>query len=260
MNDNREHLWQAYLDGELSVTEMAEFEQSLTPEDQNRLTAEKRFESGLAERLAEDAACPDDVWERTKAILAQAQALENDTVTRFPAGSIRRRSWMWGAATLTAAACVAFILTIFSPSGTSDTSPVVILAAETVDELAKQSETDHDAESVHQFINEHGYDLDLNREDSLGMAAVHYGIEVVGAREETIKGDPVVEMLFGCCEYPVKVIMAKRDSSAARYIGQAAGAGSDIQATRIINDKYIAAVVGKHPAHGLLDIFANQHP
>ena len=67
MDNNQEQVWQAYIDGELSATEMAGFEASLSPEEQERLTSDIQFVRGLSERLSEDAACPCDVWERTKA-------------------------------------------------------------------------------------------------------------------------------------------------------------------------------------------------
>jgi len=267
MNEKHEQLWYAYVDGELSVTEMAEFEKSLTPVDRDRLAGEMRFENGLSERLNENATCPEEVWERTKALLKQAQAKEasstpDNIIPMIPENQeVPRRSLFWGAATMVAAACVALVF-MYTPSKVMDEdSRVVILAAESVEELAAQSEIEGTAELLQHYLADHGIRLDLNDIDSLKIAKEHHGIEVLGAMEDMIGDDPVIEMLFSCCNAPVKVVLAKQDSAAAQYIGQAVGRGTtQIQATRIIHGDYLAAVVGKHPAHGLLDIFAGQHP
>lgn len=267
MNEKHEQLWYAYVDGELSVTEMAEFEKSLTPADRDRLAGEMRFENGLSERLNENATCPIKVWERTKALLKQAQAKEKSSTPdnivpmTLEKQEAPRRSLFWGTATIVAAACVALAV-MYTPGTMQDEeSRVVILAAESVEELAAQSEIGGNIDDLHQYLADHGMELGLNDIDSLRIATMHYGIEVLGAMEDMIGSDPVIEMLFSCCNSPVKVIMTKQDSAAAQYIGRAAGRGNtQIQATRIIHGEYLAAVVGTHPAHGLLDIFAGQHP
>ena len=50
-HDNREQLWQAYLDGELSACEAAQFETTLSEAERRRLAAELRFDRALADRL-----------------------------------------------------------------------------------------------------------------------------------------------------------------------------------------------------------------
>ena len=60
--DEREKLWMAYLDGEMTSTEAAAFDASLTPEERARLAGEMRLESGLAAALQGDVVCPDAVW------------------------------------------------------------------------------------------------------------------------------------------------------------------------------------------------------
>jgi len=265
MNEKQEHLWHAYVDGELSVTEMAKFEKSLTSADRNRLAGEMRFENGLADRLSENASCPQAVWDRTLSLLHEAQEKEAapDNIVSMPRREeeASRRPWFWGAATMVAAATVAFAI-LYTPGSVLDKeSPVVILAAESVDDLAAESEVDGGMDAMTQYLADHGVDLTLNDVDSLNMSKVHYGIDILGAKEEMLGGTPVVEMLFSCCDAPVKVVMAKQDSDAARYIGEAVSRGSsEIEATRVIHGGYLAAVVGRHPAHGLLDIFAGQHP
>ncbi len=265
MNEKHEHLWHAYVDGELSVTEMAEFEKSLKSTDRERLAGEMRFENGLADRLSENAACPKAVWDRTLSLLQEAQekeaAPDNVVPMRRHEEESSRRPWFWGAASMVAAATVAFAI-LYTPGSVMDKeSPVVILAAESVDDLAAESEVDGGIDAMNKYLADHGVDLGLNGADSLNMSKVHYGIDILGAKEEMLGGTPVLEMLFSCCDAPVKVVMTKQNSEAARYIGAAVSRGSsEVQATRVIHGGYLVAVVGRHPAHGLLDIFSGQHP
>lgn len=255
MNDNREHMWQAYIDGELTATEMARFEASLSIEEQQQLVSDTQFDRGLSERLAEDAACPDDVWERTKALLVEASASDETTVS-FPARS-KPRSMFWGMATLAAAAGLAFVLSTFAPGGTGLNDMPIILEAATVDELAQKSQVDANPKAIEEFMHANDIDLDLLPESSMTMAAVHAPIKLVGAGISD--NGEYIELYAGCCKEPVKILLVHRDSEAAKCIGQACGNGNDLQATRIVGD-YLAAVVGKHPAHDILDIFAGQQP
>ena len=107
------------------------------------------------------------------------------------------------------------------------------------------------------FMRNHGIHVQVDSEDVLPMAAVHHDIWILGARMDRAgKGEAGV-ILFGCCGEPVKITVAERGTPAAEAIGKAAAKNSQIQATRLIGG-YIAAVVGDHDAHNLLDIFAGQ--
>lgn len=246
MSINREHLWQAYLDGELTVIEMSEFEASLNEDEREQLAAEMRFEGGLAERLSQDVKCPDEVWERTKALLT---GQKEEYVPTF-------RRWYWGMATLATAAALAFMISLYVPVK-QDASFPLLLAAETVADLAATSETDANSESVQAYLASHDIELELNSMESLAMASTHHHMAVIGARTIKVNNEPVVEMLFGCCGHPVKVMMASQGSDAAILIGLASANGNgEVQATRSVGH-YLTAVVSDHPAPGLLDIFAD---
>ncbi len=245
---NHDRLWQAYIDGELSASEAAQFEASLSEADRERLAADMRFVRAVNERLS-TGACPDPVWSRTRARLREH--------AMGPVNEGRR--WYWGAASLAAAAVVAFFVSFYAADfgGVSDTS--VIHAASSVDELTASSAVGPGRDNATRYLQGKGLELTLVDERVLESSLTpHRPIEIVGARQERYAGDHVTEVLFSCCRYPVKVLLAKRDSNAARALGEAAGRNdTDIQATRIV-DGYLAAVVSKHTAHGILDAFAGQ--
>lgn len=252
----KEQQWQAYMDGELSATEMANFENSLPPDERELLTADVQLERGIMDRLSEDGGCPEEVWENVKrSMLAQASD-DTDAVETL---SVNRKPWRVALLTLAAAAMLAFAISSITPSNVTPglTSAPTILAAQTIEELAEQSEVEADRLVIQDFMHKNNVNLDLRIEDSLPIAKIHSGIHLVGAA--TKENGAFVEIYAGCCSRPVKIVLAKRDSDAAHALGYATGPNSDVQATRIVGE-YLAAVVGDHPAHGLLDIFKGQHP
>lgn len=249
MHENREQLWQAYVDAELSVTEAAEFEVSLTEVERGRLADDMQFERVLAERLSHEAECPDEVWERTKARVLEL----GETPVRI---QVHLKRWYWGAATLATAAALAFVISLFAASGGTPDRPTVILAASSVEELAASSEIEPGSDSAEQFLHEKGVQLHLVDDGALETLVRHHsGIHFIGARQESLEGDPVTEVFVECCGLPVKVLLASLDSNAANRIGVAAAQNGDIQATRVIGD-YLAAVVSRHESHGLLDMLS----
>lgn len=257
MSLDREKIWQAYLDGELTVGETAEFETTLGAEERERLAGEKQFEAGLAEVLSNSADCPDEAWQR---IQAQVRA------ARPPQKAAPLRRWNWAAGTVVAAAAaVAFFIAFAAPSfldSPHDASrSATVVSAATVDELAALSETAPDLKAVREYLERRGIDLFLIGADDWGISAFHFDIDILGARVEHIDGREVVSLLFGCCDRPVKVVIARRGSEEARMLGETVGeASSQVQCIRAIggNDQFLVAVVGRHRTASLLDLFRGQ--
>jgi hypothetical protein len=245
MNRDREQMWQAYVDGELSACEAAQFEASLTEADRARLAAEMRFERALSDQLREDCPCPEAAWQRARDAVKACEG---------PRTGTRSRRVILAGATLAAAAAIAFALS-YVP-GYLDTARYakVIHAAESVQELAKESETDPGWESVQAYLDEHGIDLTLREREQLLGFLFHRRIELIGARQVAFGGGLVTELLIDCCGKPVKLIVAKKHSEAGRALLRAAGDDdTDIQGTRKVNG-YIAAVVAIHPSNFLLNL------
>ena len=249
----KEQLWQAYIDGELSAAEMASFESSLSTGEQELLTADVKFERAIVEKLSETDACPDDVWESIKSQLLHS---DETNVVDFPAGRSTRSRWV-AAATIAAAACVAFVIYAVTPATPSGLVAPTTVSASTVDELASQSDVAPDRLVIQEFMHDHKVALNLRDEQSLPIAQRHSNIELVGAH--AYPNDDFVEIFAGCCKKPVTIVLARRGTEAAKLLGQSNDKNSQVQATRVVGD-YVAAVVGEHPAYGLLDIFEGQYP
>lgn len=255
MKAKKEHMWQAYIDGELSATEMAAFEETLSASERRLLSSDVQFDRALAERLTEDSCCPADIWARTKALL-ECQTQNEDTVELPPDNVVPMRpSWFRNIATIAAAAIITLMVSWALPSITGNSAPV-ILAETSVDELAANSEVEASAEHIQRYMIKHNYTLQLVAMDKLRIVQVHSDVQLLGAAHNR-KGN-VAELYIACCQQPVKIIIAERGTTEAKIIGQAIGQNNDLQSLRLV-DNYVVGVVSKHPADGLLDIFAGQH-
>ena len=245
MNIDREQQWQAYLDGELSACEAAEFEASLTEAERAHLAAEAKFERSLADHLREGVGCPDEVWARTRARLGAKPRGRNGVTTR--------RRWALTAAALATVVLAAVMLPSLYPMGfTGLLDGGVVLAADSVEQLTAQSETKPDWNSVEDYLHAKGINLDLAAQAVIKRAMpAHRSIDLIGARQERFAGTRVTEVLVNCCGKPVKVILAPRDSPAARAVMTASKGENDILATQPVGS-YTVAVVARHPAAGLV--------
>lgn len=247
-HDNREQLWQAYLDGELSACEAAQFEATLSEAEKRQLAAEMRFDRALADRLRQNADCPDEVWARTRAKLAPV-------ATPAAPGKIRRLAF--ASAAIAAALLAVFVLPELYPLGLSARSEV-IHAAGSLDDLMAMSETEPGLETVQHYLDEKGIDLALLKECELFRGAPgHPPGKILGVRQTTFAGTRVTEVLVDCCGRPVKFVLAPQGSRAARKLAVAATQYGDVQAARTVGD-YEVAVVARHTAGRLMDLFSAQ--
>ena len=252
MNAKKEHLWQAYIDGELSATDMAAFEETLSASERRLLSSDVQFDRALSERLSENACCPADVWARTKALL-ESQTAEADTDTPSTVVPLTR-PWKRNLATIAAAAMITLMVSWVIAPGSGPKS--VIFANESVDDLAANSAVDASSEQIQQYMHQNNYTLYLIAIENLRIVQRHENVALIGAARSQ-DGD-VIELYVACCKHPVKIVMAKCKTPEAAFISKSLGKDNDLQNTRLING-YVVGVVSKHPAVHILDIFDAQH-
>lgn len=254
MAQHREHLWQAYIDGELSAAEASEFEESLTPDERELLAADVCFERRLGEKLSHPLGIPEDIWQRTLSKVEAAQAAESPAKPR----GIGR--WTWGAMTLAAAAVIAFLITGSLTDYRVLGPPSIVMAAADVQALEAQAETAPTLDALRAFLDDAGVDVDvaLDLDNLYAVHAQGHSMRFLGAGSENFGGERVIEMYFDCCHEPAKVLIAERGSPAAAAITNAFGNAGHVQALRDTGD-YVVAVVGKHQAHDLIDTVVTPH-
>lgn len=251
MNRNREHLWQAYIDGELSAAEASEFEQSLEPTERELLAADAQFERRLGEKLAEPVACPDSVWEEIEMRARPTVVLTGNS--GGSSASMPRRT-MWAAATLAAAASLAFMISMALNFGADDGDTAIVSAASTVEELQRRAETDSTVEGAQAYFKAHDlpFEIDFSAERLFPPPLEVHKLDFLGMGTEQVNDELISEALFNCCGKPVKVLIMPRDSDAAVVVGRAMAIGSDVLAMQR-RGKYLVAIVAEHSADELIN-------
>lgn len=250
MDSQHEKLVTAYLDGELSAAEAAELDKSLTPGEKTNLSSEIRLERAIGERLSRGAVCPDEVWQRTLAAIEK----QTSPVQRFAP----RGSWVYGATAL-AAMLALTAAGLFLNARLTNSGPSVLAIAKGTTVQMLQDETtfrNMDTESVNAYFKEHGFKVAMTNADVQIPGDHHTPRVLLGLRPVANHGDDVMELMFNCCDRPLKVVVAKMGSRTAREIGDLMAEGK-IQESRRVGG-YVAALVGKHETHGLLEYLTDE--
>ncbi len=222
-----DRLWSAYLDGELSVTEVENLEAGLTADELEHLRKEKVFDQKISERLNGEATCPDKLWNSLR------HDIENDK--KSP------KKFIYLSAVAALAACISLFFII---SGKDYGAKV----PDTVAELEKLKETTSELDSVNMFLKEKKIDLQL-----LSLAEGHHNKRIIGAAVEDVAGEEVVTLMFECCGRPVKVYVLLRDSAAEHVIQQADAEWKGGVRAQAKKGNYRLALVSKHGAADILD-------
>jgi len=193
MDNQRDKLWNAYLDGELPAPEAASFDQSLTPDERKRLEGELAFERGCADALRKDVTCPDDVWQRTLAALPDG-AGEAAPTNVLP--------WYWKPAF--AAAAAAMVAIAWVGVQVNSEPPVFLdMAEHNVKTLQSGSQLEGvSLAELNTFLEDRNFDVAL-----MPFNGGHHPMRLVGARETKYHNERIVELLFSCCDKPVKVAL-----------------------------------------------------
>lgn len=243
----RDHMLSAYLDGELTAAEAAEFDKTLTPEERTRLESELQFEKGLGEVLSRDARCPEALWRRI-----QLQARNQS------ASPPRRRThvtrWVGSVGAIAAALLLAFLIA----QSMGNEAPFLRVAEASVNELSAQSEVPlEDLDAVQAFIDARNFHIDL-RSRSVISHDLRHDIHLLGVCEDTFKKERLVRILFDCCGYPVVLVVAKEDGAVADELRRALAKGAgEVQSARVFNG-CLAAVVGSHESPELFSFIEEQ--
>lgn len=238
MNLEVEKLWTAYLDGELSASEAAEFDKSLTSEERKRLSAEMRLETGIASSLTNSAGCPDVVWKRVRARIQSRQ--------RGLGLRVLRHIW------IPAAAAAVLLFAFFLMRGGYQPAQEDFLTVPiSVEALLAKAEVPGNPVRVQQFLGEHNIDVLLK--SSIELAPGHHAV-LLGAREDRCDGETIIQLFYECCGEPIKIVIAREQSAMAREMARATGKGS-IQASGRAGDFRIA-ILSEHSAKKLLDLFS----
>jgi hypothetical protein len=243
--EERNQLWMAYLDGEMTAAEAAAFDATLSPEERTRLDKEKHMEQRLAEQLADGATCPPLLWKRVQQELAVAEP---------EARRVRPAPWRWLAPVALAAAATVVIAVAYTLYSSRPDLDPYRMQARTTAELAEQRDASAPANetAVAEFLMRHGVPVALGSIEAHNATHQHQ-VELLGARSTALENTEGVEVLYACCGFPARVVIVPAESKAGAALEAHVGAeGTDLLAVKRL-DGFIAGVVSKHPAYGVLE-------
>ena len=185
--------WSAYIDGELSVSEIEEFEAQFSEDELKHLSNERAFDKSISNSLAEAPACPENLLAD---VLKQVDREEKKTFLRYKVIAVAAL-----------AACLALIFLLPKPGTTGDLVP------QTIAELEKMSLTGNTLDDINEYLSKKNIDLEVTE-----FLPEHHVKTIVGAGIETIAGEEVVTLLFTCCGRPAKVYVLQKGSGAEKFI------------------------------------------
>ena len=192
----------------------------------------------MAETLAAHVPCPETTWKRIEREIAGAPGVRRGRRSFFAVGG------------LAAAAILAFA--VFIGGGMRPTQASFMeLGASGIDEFCQQAHVSGCNEDAQRYLHAHGLLVEVLPLADMGDTGPHEPVALLGARTTEYRGEYVGELLYACCGYPVKVIIAREDSEAARLMETAFHEGGLLHSHS--DGAYRTALVGAHPAHGLLE-------
>jgi hypothetical protein len=240
MNE-REKLWMAYVDGEMTASEASAFDETLTSADRDRLSAEACIEAGLAQHLGAEVKCPDALWQRL-----QDQVGEQHTLPR-------RTGVPWQRMVLLAAAVALVAFGGFWYVNTTPSAPVVALHGVTPPDpevFALKSATDADPAAVEAYMQDHGIQLALA--ESMHEGGATGRVRLVGSCQGNCPYGSIVEVLFLCGDKPARLLVTKVGSPGSHLISEALETG-EVKATKRIGD-YLAGLICQGEGMEVLDL------
>ncbi|MCH2206947.1 MAG: hypothetical protein MK132_13905 [Lentisphaerales bacterium] len=231
MKELDDRLLSAYIDNELSVSEIEEIEQQLSKDELQHLVNEKKLDSSIKNIIKEAPKCPDVLWDN---ILSE--------VDETPKDKPAKRQILFTVILSVAAAIVVFF------GLNNGVYPAWV--PKTVAELTQKSQVAMDRHSVNSFLATHGVKLELG-----DFPKTHHGnaVNLLGAAVEKIAGDEVVTLYFDCCGKPVKIFLMPNEGEASKFIEQQDLAGTDGIVENTVKGDYRLAIVSTHNASELVD-------
>lgn len=244
----RDELWMAYLDGEMSAAEAAAFVSGLGPAERALSEGEARLEASFAARLSAGPSCPVETWEQTLALLqghaAPRRWWQLERPLRVAAVAVVALS-AWAAA-------IAFNYDrLFAAEGTA---PSLALSAASIDDMLARAEVRGGPPEVQAFLDQYRLPVSLKMPESspMNMSKVP---QMLGAGLERYGAVDVPVVYAACCGKPVKIVFVHTCGRAK--LGHCKD--PDVVNSKRIGDFIAFVVTQHHHAEGVLALL-NEKP
>lgn len=246
INDKTEELIrQAYMDDQLSVEEVIDFEGKLCRSDKIAIAKDKHFEDSLKLFLARESECPDSVWNEVKIrIVLQSNSWFNRV--RFKIVSFR-----FAAA---AGLVIALIGTIATRTGpvlntTQDKFPIEF--SDSLPHFSQPATIRGNHETIRDNLFDNGFHINFEKPKENS----HHSIELLGLRYIRVNDETVAQIYFSCCLRPVTVLLSRNPRLLPENNIQIENSFKTMFHVSKETESYRIFIVGPHPPTYILDLF-----
>ena len=232
---------QAYIDDQLPVEDVVDFEDTLTKTEKAELQKERHFEESLSTKLSLGPTCPEETWNKLKANIETDIRQQKHDPINFKLIS------------LAAVIVISFglIWTIASPNNRGFRKALKHASLDTDPKVfAKDADVPGDYQKIQSALSTADIHLSLNTNK-----ATHHELKPLGMRILRQGKKNMAQMYFLCCKKPVMVLIAKRDHKPLSDI-LPQNSMRDHQIFTKIVDNYRITVIGVHSPQEVLDIFS----
>lgn len=188
--------WSAYIDGELSVTEVEKFEKMLSEKELQHLNNERAFEECIGNALNDAPSCPENLFPQIVKEIAQE---DKKSFLKLKLVAI--------------AAIAACLAALFLFPSQEQKVELVNIVPSSVEELQSKSLTGNKLDDINKFLAEKHISLELT-----SVVGGHHPKTIIGAGMEIVAGEEVVTLLFTCCGRPAKVYLLPKGSKAEKLV------------------------------------------
>ncbi len=244
-DDNHILLRQAYMDNQLSLSEITDFEESLDPNAGREIEQDKQFEAALVANLG-DVRCPDALWDEI------CTHLSTQSNRRGWFLVVLRAHWRQVAACIAVIAGCAGMWMIRSVGDSRDAPPISLAFSTDLHEFSRDAEIPGDYDKVRGSLIANNLHVKL----SPPVPGGHHAIRLLGVRFHVVDGSAVAQLYFSCCGEPISAFVCDRRTDVlGDRIGLPKGGGKLYSVTHEI-DNYRIYVAGPHPPADILDLFS----
>ncbi|MBI2422800.1 MAG: hypothetical protein HYV27_08215 [Candidatus Hydrogenedentes bacterium] len=252
---DKDKIWMASLDGELSASESTAFESGLGERETLRLRAEMKLETALGNALQRGGQCPVETWNR---VLAR---IEGRSATRAPHWAAPRTLTFLLVASMALMAGSywwnAEYLTHTPPQNRGQAyqfgpgSPIMAIGDSDVSAFAAHAETGATLEEARAFLASHKIQLQLTDFSEANPGSRHR-VKLLGACKGVCPSGSLVELMYSCCNTPAKLVIAPRNCSGESLLRKALARGEVQYMTEV--GAFLVGVVSHHDAHELVNM------
>ena len=246
MNDKKKELIrQAYMDEQLSVEEVIDFEGELCRSEKVEIEKDKQFERSLFSFLANDAECPDAVWQEVR------DRIEIQSTSWFT--GIRQKIFnlrLAAAVALLIFLIAAFVIRVGPTSNVTQAKHPVLFSGN-LHEFSKPATLRGDPESIRQSLFDNGFYVSFGQPEK----SADHSVEFLGMRYITMNNETVAQLYFSCCLRPVTVLISRNKQDFAEHYLQIENSFKTMFNASKKTDNYRIFIMGPHPPRHILDLF-----